>query len=167
MWSPWNRLGVFSASFYSISPFENYAMKSEWFSSIGKEKGTREQVLESFLLFLLSTTCSVNCLTWFGWPYVCTFRCRLLKKVSMLMHETVHDMRNSSLPNATLRQLREVLQLLGSSWLRCLIGMTPALSDVGTYVKWGWNKSVWHRTTDEEDNYLSASISWHHRIIWN
>lgn len=31
---------------------------------------------------------------------------RLLKKVSMLMHEAVH-MRNSSLPNATLRQLRE------------------------------------------------------------
>lgn len=34
---------------------------------------------------------------------------RLLKKVSMLMHEAVH-MRNSSLPNATLRQLREVIQ---------------------------------------------------------
>nr|XP_024380358.1 malonyl-CoA decarboxylase, mitochondrial-like isoform X4 [Physcomitrium patens] len=40
---------------------------------------------------------------------------RLLKKVSMLMHEAVH-MRNSSLPNATLRQLREDYLMLNMDY---------------------------------------------------
>lgn len=98
-----------------------------------------------------------------------TYWCRLLKKVGMLMHEAVH-MRNSSLPNATLHQLREVLQRLishcsfsfqvSAQMVNPMLESTCYISEIrmkfvilSVHIWW---RGVWVDT-----------IFWLYRIIWN